>query len=66
MQSTQTWLIARDDTFLGVCQGLGEDFGFNPNGLRLAFAVPLLLNPVAASALYLGVNDNNEELAAAA
>ena len=24
MQSTQTWLIARDDTFLGVCQAIGE------------------------------------------
>jgi phage shock protein C len=55
MQSTQTWLIARDDTFLGVCEGLGEDFGFNPNWLRIGFAVPLLLNPVAAIALYLGV-----------
>jgi phage shock protein PspC (stress-responsive transcriptional regulator) len=26
----QPSLIARDETFLGVCAGLGEDFGINP------------------------------------
>jgi phage shock protein PspC (stress-responsive transcriptional regulator) len=54
MQSTQTWLIARDDTFLGVCQGLGEDLGINPLWLRLAFSVSLLWNPTAVIAAYLG------------
>ena len=54
MQSTQTWLIARDDTFLGICEGLGEDFGFNPTWLRIAFAVSLLWNPIAVISIYLG------------
>ncbi|HTU11237.1 MAG TPA: PspC domain-containing protein [Allosphingosinicella sp.] len=48
-------LIARDDTFLGVCQAIGEDFGFNPTWLRLAFAVPVLFAPVAALAAYLAL-----------
>lgn len=40
-------LIARDDTFFGVCQALGEDFGFHPNWLRIAIAPLLMVNPVA-------------------
>ena len=31
-------IIARDDTLLGVCQAIGEDFGFHPNFLRVLFA----------------------------
>ena len=42
MQTTQTSLIARDDTFLGVCQALGDDLGFNPLWLRLAGGCHLL------------------------
>ena len=48
-------LFARHDTFLGVCEGLGQDFGFNANWLRLAFAVALLLSPVATAAAYVGI-----------
>ena len=48
MQNSQPSLLMRDDTFFGVCQGLGEDFGFNPVCLRVAFAVLLLWNPGAA------------------
>jgi phage shock protein C len=54
MQTVQTNLFARDDTFLGVCQAIGEDFGFNPNWLRVVFGVTLLLNPVAAFVGYFG------------
>jgi phage shock protein PspC (stress-responsive transcriptional regulator) len=46
-------LLTRDDTFLGVCQGIGEDFGFNPNWLRLAFGVSLLWNPAVVIGAYL-------------
>ena len=53
MQSTQTWLIARDDTFLGICEALGEDFGINPLWLRIGFSVSLLWNPIAVVAVYL-------------
>lgn len=54
MQASQPSLFARDHTILGVCEGLGEDFGFNPVYLRIAFAVPLLLNPLAVIGAYLG------------
>ena len=47
MQSAQPFPLARDDTLLGVCQALGEDFGFNPFYLRLTLGVALLWNPVA-------------------
>jgi phage shock protein C len=50
--ATQPSLLARDHTFLGVCEGLGEDFGFNPIYLRVAFAVPLIWNPLATLAAY--------------
>lgn len=33
--------MARDDTLLGVCFALGQDFGFNPVWLRLLFALSL-------------------------
>lgn len=52
MKDVQTNLIARDDTFFGVCQGLGEDLGIHPNLIRLALAVLLFWNPVAVLAGY--------------
>ena len=52
MQSSQPSLIARDDTFFGVCAGLGEDFGFSPVYLRIAFAAFLFFNPPAAIGTY--------------
>ena len=45
----------RDDTALGVCAAIGEDFGFNPMFLRVAFAAFLFFNPIAAVGLYLGL-----------
>jgi phage shock protein PspC (stress-responsive transcriptional regulator) len=45
-------IIARDDTLLGVCHAIGEDFGFNPLYLRIAFAVVLFWSPVGAFAGY--------------
>lgn len=45
--------ITRDDTLLGVCQALGEDFGFNPVYLRIALGVSLIVAPVAVVAGYL-------------
>jgi phage shock protein PspC (stress-responsive transcriptional regulator) len=46
MHNVQPSLFARDDTILGVCQGLGEDFGFNPLFLRAAIPLPLFFYPV--------------------
>lgn len=55
MQSSKASLFARDDTFLGVCEGLGEEFGFNPLPLRVALGIALLWNPVAVLGGYLAV-----------
>ena len=45
-------VLARDDTFFGVCQAIGEDFGFPPTLLRLLFALVLFWSPSAAVAAY--------------
>lgn len=55
MQTSQPSLIARDHTLLGVCEALGEDFGFNPMFLRVPFATMLLLSPTAVVAAYLAL-----------
>ena len=55
MTRSKPSLFARHDTFFGVCEAIGQDFGFNPNWLRLAVAVGLLLAPVAALAAYVGM-----------
>jgi len=52
MQAYQPSVFARDDTFFGVCQALGEDFGFNPTYLRVALCIPLLYAPVTVIAAY--------------
>ncbi len=52
MQTSQPSVFARDHTLLGICEALGEDLGFNPVFLRLAFAVGLFLNPVAVLGAY--------------
>ena len=53
MQTVETSnVLTRDDTFFGVCQALGEDFGFSPNYLRVVFGVGLLWNPLAMVAAY--------------
>ena len=55
MQTAQPNLIARDHTLLGVCEALGEDFGFNPMFLRVPFAALLLLSPTMVIATYLAL-----------
>lgn len=52
MQSDTANVFTRDDTFLGVCQAIGEDFGFHPNYLPVALAVALFLNPLAVIVAY--------------
>lgn len=42
----------RDDTFLGVCQALGEDFRIPPNLLRLAIAPAIIWSPLMTLAIY--------------
>ena len=53
--TNQTPLPLRNDTILGVCEAIGQDFGFNPTWLRLAFIAPLFFAPIASVAGYLGL-----------
>ncbi|VVT16486.1 conserved hypothetical protein [Sphingomonas sp. EC-HK361] len=53
--SAKPSLFARDDTFFGVCEAIGQDFGFNPLILRVVFGVALLINPVVVIATYLAL-----------
>lgn len=48
-------LMMRNDTLLGVCKGLGEDFGFNPTYLRVALILPLFWFPLQMVVIYLGL-----------
>ena len=45
--------FTREDTVLGICEALGEDFRFNPLLLRLAFGVGLFINPFMTIGAYL-------------
>ena len=48
-------LPLRGDTFLGVCEAVGQDLGFHANWLRVPFAALILWNPVAVIGAYLGL-----------
>jgi phage shock protein C len=50
-----TPLPFRDDTMLGICAGLGEDLGFNPNYLRIAVGSIVLVDIMLAVVVYLGL-----------
>jgi len=47
-QENQVALPLRSHTILGVCEAIGEDFGFNPIFLRVPFAATVLLSPLWA------------------
>ena len=55
MTGQTTNLVLRNDTILGVCEAIGQDFGFNPNWLRLAFCLPIYWNPALVISAYLGL-----------
>ncbi len=52
MQNASSRLFDRPDTLFGVCEGIGQDFGFNPLYLRIVLGVSLLWNPVAVVIAY--------------
>lgn len=54
-QENQTALPLRSHTILGVCEAIGEDFGFSPTWLRIPFAASVLLSPTMAVAAYLAL-----------
>jgi phage shock protein PspC (stress-responsive transcriptional regulator) len=51
-QENQVALPLRNHTILGVCEGLGEDFGFNPVFLRIPLAASVIWNPMIAIGTY--------------
>jgi phage shock protein PspC (stress-responsive transcriptional regulator) len=55
VQQVQENVFTRPDTLFGVCQALGDDFGFNPLPLRVLFAVPLVWSPYVTVAAYLAL-----------
>lgn len=47
-QENQVALPLRSHTILGVCEAIGEDFGFNPIILRAPLAASVLYSPMWA------------------
>jgi phage shock protein C len=47
LQDEQQNLFLRNDTIFGICEGIGQDFGFNANYLRVVLCSLLYFNPVA-------------------
>lgn len=52
MPAVHPSLFNRPDTLLGVCEGVGQDFGFNPTILRVVLAAVILWNPYVAIGTY--------------
>ena len=55
MPTSNTNLVLRNDTVLGVCEAIGQDFGFHPNWLRLTLASLFYFAPVAVIGTYLAL-----------
>lgn len=55
VQDNQVALPLRSHTILGVCEAIGEDFGFNPVFVRVPLAATVLWSPMWAVAAYLGL-----------
>lgn len=54
-QDNNVALPLRSHTILGICEAIGEDFGFNPILLRVPFAATVLWSPMWSIAAYLGL-----------
>lgn len=48
-------LASPKDNLLGICNALGEDFGFNPLWLRLALGAAFIVQPVGVVIAYLAL-----------
>jgi phage shock protein PspC (stress-responsive transcriptional regulator) len=48
MMATYRSILVRDDTLLGFCHAIAQDFGFNPLYLRILFAAVLFWTPMGA------------------
>jgi phage shock protein C len=54
-QVNQVALPLRSHTILGICEAVGEDFGFNPVLLRIPFAASVVYSPLLAIGAYLAL-----------
>ena len=54
-QANQVALPLRSHTIFGVCEAIGEDFGFNPVLLRVPLAASVLWSPMWAIIAYLAL-----------
>ena len=52
VQENEVALPLRNHTILGVCEGIGEDFGFNPIFLRIPLAAMVIVNATWAFGAY--------------
>jgi phage shock protein C len=55
MPTSNANLLLRNDTVLGVCEAIGQDFGFHPNWLRLTLASLFYFFPMGVIGTYLGL-----------
>ena len=54
-EETYVALPLRQHTIFGVCEGISEDFGFNPIYLRVPLAAMVLWSPLIAIGTYFGL-----------
>src|SRR5437870_4867094 len=54
-QVNQVALPLRSHTILGICEAIGEDFGFNPVLLRVPLAAMVIWSPMIAIGSYFGL-----------
>ena len=52
---TEPHAPAKPDDLLGICAAIGEDLGFNPLWLRVAFGAGILWNPAVIVGTYLAL-----------
>jgi phage shock protein PspC (stress-responsive transcriptional regulator) len=52
VEQDYTPLPLRAHTILGVCEAIGEDFGFNPTFLRIPLAACVIWSPAVAFGTY--------------
>jgi len=55
METKKLNLLTRNDTILGVCEALGQDFNFNPLWLRIAFTLGMFFDPFIVGGVYLAL-----------
>ena len=50
-----TEIISKPDNILGICEAVGNDLGFNPTWLRLAFLPVIFFAPLVMIGAYLAL-----------